>query len=51
MISETVLEVSDVIGLPFQLDAELRIPASVLRVAAAHPDVKFEMPVSLSERQ
>ena len=51
MISETVLEVSDVIGLPFQLDAELRIPASVLRAAAAHPDVKFEMPASLSERQ
>ena len=51
MISETVLEVSDVIGLPFQLDAELCIPASVLRAAAAHPDVKFEMPASPSERQ
>ena len=50
MVSETVLNVSDVIGLPFQLDAELRIPSAVLRAAAAHPDVKFEVPVGLSEK-
>ena len=43
--SETVLYVSDVIGTPFQLDAELRIPTSILRAAAAHPDVTFELPV------
>ena len=49
MVSETVLNVSDVIGRPFQLDAELRIPSAVLRAAAAHPDVKFEVPVGLSE--
>ena len=50
MASETgALSVSDVIGLPVQLDAELRIPSSILRAAAAHPDVKFEVPVGLSE--
>ena len=47
LASETVLYVSDVIGLPFQLDAELRIPNPVLRAAAAHPDVNFEVPADL----
>ena len=48
-LSETVLTVRDIIGSPFQLNPELRIPSFVLRAAAAHPEVKFELPINFKD--
>ena len=50
-ISETALNIGDIIGLPFQLNPEFHIPSSVLRAAAAHPDVNFELPSYLRDSE
>lgn len=47
--TDTELTVADVLGTPFQLDPNFRLPVAVLRAAAEDSDVEFCLPAELRD--